>query len=82
MDKILVEIDIETADKVFNAVLKSQYLGLSPTYGGSPLFSMDKEENKREYQRYKEAFKLVAEYNGIDLRKGKNSDTNTKTTLC
>jgi len=66
-----VEIDYDSASRIFGVVLKQQYLGLSPTYGGSPLFSMDKEENKREYQRYKEAFKLVAEYNGIDLRKGK-----------
>ena len=66
-----VEIDYDSASRIFGVVLKQQYLDLSPTYVGSPLFSMDKEENKREYQRYKEAFKLVADYNGIALRKGK-----------
>jgi hypothetical protein len=66
-----VEIDYDSGLFIFGVVLKQQYLDLSPTYVGSPLFSMDKEENKREYQRYKEAFKLVADYNGIDLRKGK-----------
>jgi hypothetical protein len=66
-----VEIDYDSGLSIFGVVLKQQYLGLSPTYGGSPMFSNDKEENKREYQRYKDAFKLVAEYNGIDLRKDK-----------
>ena len=66
-----VEIDYDSGLSIFGIVLKQQYLDLSPNIGGCPLFSIDKEENKREYQRYKDAFKLVAEYNGIDLRKGK-----------
>jgi len=71
MDKILVEIDYDGALDVFLGVLEQQYGDLSLNIGGCPMYSYDKEENKREYQRYKEAFKLVAEYNGIDLRKGK-----------
>ena len=67
MEKITVEIDIETADKVFNAVLKSQYGGLSPNIGGCPLFSMDEKENQKQYRELKKAFKLVADYNGVKL---------------
>jgi hypothetical protein len=70
MDKILVEIDIETADKVFYAVLKRQYKGLSPNIGGYPTFAMDEKENQRQYRAYKKAFKLVAEYNGIVMDNG------------
>jgi hypothetical protein len=67
MEKIIVEIDIETAERVFNAVLKHQYLGLSTDIGKCPMFSMDKEENQREFDKLKEAFKLVADYNGVRL---------------
>jgi hypothetical protein len=67
MEKIIVEIDIETADKVFNAVLKSQYKGLSLNIRGCPMFAMDEKENQRQYRAYKKAFKLVAEYNGVKL---------------
>jgi hypothetical protein len=67
MEKITVEIDIETADKVFNAVLKSQYKGLSPNIRGCPMFAMDEKENQRQYRAYKKAFKLVAEYNAVEL---------------
>jgi hypothetical protein len=69
-----VEIDYDSGLSIFGIVLKQQYLDLSPNIGGSPMFSNDKEENKREYQRYKDAFKLVAEYNGINLRKVKNNE--------
>ncbi len=66
-----IEIDYDHALVVFHSVLKEQYQGLSPYIGRVPMFSMDKEENKRECKRYRDAFKLVAEYNGINLRKGK-----------
>jgi hypothetical protein len=71
MEKITVEIDYDGALDIFLVVLEQQYGYLSPTAGGVPMYSYDKEENKKEYQRYKEAFKLVADYNGINLRKGK-----------
>lgn len=63
-----IEIDYETANNVFCSVLKEQYQGLSPYIGRVPMFSMDKGENKRECKRYRDAFKLVAEYNGITLK--------------
>ena len=67
MDKILVEIDYDGALDVFLEVLKSQYGFLSPTAGGVPMYSYDKEENQREFDKLKEAFKLVADYNGVKL---------------
>jgi VCBS repeat-containing protein len=63
-----VEIDIETGERVFNAVLKSQYGDLSPNIGGCPMYSYDKEENQREFDKLKEAYHLVMEYNGIDFK--------------
>ena len=62
-----IEIDYETANNVFCSVLKEQYQGLSPYIGRVPMFSGDKEENKRECKRYRDAFKLIAEYNGVKL---------------
>ena len=62
-----IEIDYDHALVVFHSVLKEQYKGLSPSIGRVPMFSNDKEENKRECKRYKDAFKLVAEYNGVKL---------------
>jgi hypothetical protein len=67
MKKFKVEIDVDTADKVFDVVLKSQYKGLSPNILGVPLFSNDKEENQREFDKLREAFKLIADYNGVKL---------------
>jgi hypothetical protein len=63
-----VEIDYDSASRIFGVVLKQQYLGLSPTYGGSPLFSMDKEENNTRYYELRRAYQLVMEYNGIDFK--------------
>lgn len=63
-----IEIDYDHALVVFHSVLKEQYNGLSPYIGRVPMFSMDKEENKMECKRYRDAFKLVAEYNGITLK--------------
>lgn len=63
-----IEIDYDNALVVFCSVLKEQYQGLSPYIGRVPMFSGDKEENKRECKRYRDAFKLVAEYNGITLK--------------
>lgn len=63
-----IEIDYDNALVVFHSVLKEQYNGLSPYISRVPMFSMDKEENKMECKRYRDAFKLVAEYNGITLK--------------
>jgi len=67
MDKILVEIDYDGALDVFLGVLKSQYGDLSPNIGGCPMYSYENEENQREFDKLKEAFKLVADYNGVKL---------------
>jgi hypothetical protein len=67
MEKIKVEIDIETAEQVFKTVLKSQYKDLSPNIGGCPMFAIDEKENQKQYRAFKRAFKLVAEYNGVKL---------------
>ena len=62
-----VEIDEETAHNILCVVLKSQYLDLSPNIGGCPMYSFDKEENQREFDKLKEAYQLVADYNGVKL---------------
>ena len=67
MDKILVEIDYDGALDVFLEVLKSQYGDLSPNIGGCPMYSYDKEENQREFDKLKQGFEAVAEYNGVKL---------------
>ncbi len=76
MEKITVEIDYDGALDVFLEVLKSQYKDLSPNIGSVPMFSMDKEENQREFDKLEEAFKLVADYNGVKLQQknGVNGD--------
>ena len=68
MEKIKVEIDYDGALDVFLGVLKSQYKDLSPSIGGCPMYSYDKEENQREFDKLEEAFKLVADYNGVKLQ--------------
>lgn len=68
MDKITVEIDYDGALDIFLGVLKSQYGDLSPNIGGCPMYSYDKEENQREFDKLKEAYHLVMEYNGIDFK--------------
>lgn len=70
MDKILVEIDYDGALDVFLVVLKSQYGGLYSESRGVPMYSFDKEENQREFDKLKEAYHLVMEYNGIYDFKG------------
>ncbi len=70
MDKILVEIDYDGALDVFLEVLKLQYLDLSPSIGGCPMYSYDKEENNTRYYELRRAYQLVMEYNGIDLKTG------------
>jgi|DEB19_MinimDraft_3_1074340.scaffolds.fasta_scaffold126840_1 hypothetical protein len=70
MDKITVEIDYDGALDIFLVVLKSQYGDLSPTAGGVPMYSYDKEENNTRYYELRRAYQLVMEYNGIDLETG------------
>jgi hypothetical protein len=70
MDKITVEIDYEGALDVFLGVLKSQYGDLSSNIVGCPMYSYDKEENQREFDKLKEAYHLVMEYNGIAVDNG------------
>jgi hypothetical protein len=62
-----VEIDYDSGLSIFGVVLKQQYLDLSPNIGGCPLFSNDKEENQREFDKLKQGFEAVAEYNGVKL---------------
>lgn len=62
-----VEIDYDSGLCIFGVVLKSQYGDLSPNIGGCPMYSYDKDENQREFDKLKEAFKLVADYNGVKL---------------
>jgi len=62
-----VEIDYDSASRIFGVVLKQQYLGLSPNIGGCPMYSYDKEENQREFDKLKQGFEAVAEYNGVKL---------------
>lgn len=62
---IKVDIDLDTAENVFCVVLKQQYDGLSADIGGCPMFSMDEEENKVQYEAFKKAFELVMDYNGV-----------------
>jgi hypothetical protein len=69
MEKILVEINYDGALDVFLGVLKSQYGDLSSNIGGCPMYSYDKEENQREFDKLKEAYHLVMEYNGLDPKK-------------
>lgn len=66
---VKVDIDIETAENVFCVVLKQQYDGLSSDIGGCPMFSMDEEENKVQFEALKKAFELVMEYNGVIYEK-------------
>jgi hypothetical protein len=68
MEKITVEIDYDGALGVFLEVLKSQYGFLSPTAGGVPMYSYDKEENNTRYYELRRAYQLVMEYNGIDFK--------------
>ena len=70
MEKITVEIDYDGALDIFLVVLKSQYGDLSPTAGGVPMYSYDKEENNTRYYELRRAYQLVMEYNGIDLETG------------
>jgi hypothetical protein len=62
-----VEIDYDSGLFIFGVVLKQQYLDLSPNIGGCPMYSYDKEENKREFDKLKQGFEAVAEYNGVKL---------------
>ena len=66
---IKVDIDTDTAENIFCVVLKQQYDGLSAYIGsgsaGCPMFSMDEEENKVQYEALKKAFELVMDYNGV-----------------
>lgn len=62
---VKVDIDLDTAENVFCVVLKQQYDGLSADIGGCPMFSMDEEENKVQYEAFKKAFELVMDYNGV-----------------
>lgn len=65
--KLKIDIDIETLDEIFGVVLKQQYKYLSPTIGGVPMFSYDREENKKKVAELRKAFRLVGEYNGVKL---------------
>ena len=62
---IKVDIDIETAENIFGVVLKQQYDGLSADIAGCPMFSMDEEENRVQFEAFKKAFELVMDYNGV-----------------
>lgn len=64
-----IDIDAETAGNILCVVLKQQYLDLSPKLGGVPMFSMDKKENKIQYEEMKKAFELVMDYNGVVYEK-------------
>ena len=64
-----IDIDAETAGNILCVVLKQQYLDLSPKLGGVPMFSMDKKENKIQYEAFKKAFELVMDYNGVVYEK-------------
>lgn len=64
---IKVDIDIDTAENIFCVVLKQQYDGLSADIGGCPMFSMNEEENKVQFEAFKKAFELIADYNGVVL---------------
>jgi hypothetical protein len=68
MEKITVEIDYDGALDVFLVVLEQQYGGLYSESRGVPMYSFDKEENQREFDKLKEAYHLVMEYNGIDFK--------------
>lgn len=64
-----IDIDAETAGNILCVVLKQQYLDLSPKLGGVPMFSIDKKENKIQYEAFKKAFELVMDYNGVVYEK-------------
>ena len=66
---VKVDIDIETAENIFCVVLKQQYDGLSADIGGCPIFSMNEEENKVQFEAFKKAFELVMDYNGVTYEK-------------
>ena len=66
---VKVDIDIETAENVFCVVLKQQYDGLSADIAGCPMFSMDEEENRVQFEAFKKAFELVMDYNGVVYEK-------------
>ena len=70
MEKITVEIDYDGALDIFLVVLEQQYGDLSPTAGGVPMYSYDKEENNIRFYELKKAYQLVMEYNGLDPEKG------------
>ncbi len=70
MEKLTFEIDYDGALNVFLGVLKSQYKDLSPSIGGVPMFSMDKEENNVRFYELKRAYQLVMDYNGLDTEEG------------
>jgi len=76
MEKLTVQLDYEGALDVFLVVLEAQYKDLSPNIGDCPMYSFDKEKNQREFDKLEEAFKLVADYNGVKLQQknGVNGD--------